>query len=76
MNNLAVSSIMLVTCISPIFAEQNTSPLNAYADRSYYTTEEKAVIYWSRLGGAGDNSASSVQAISYTHLTLPTICSV
>ena len=61
MNNLAVSSIMLVTCISPIFAEQNISPLNAYADRSYYTTEEKAVIYWSRLGGAGDNSVSSVQ---------------
>ena len=60
MNNLAVAGVALAVCISPIVAEENTPPLNAYVDRSYYTTEENAVIYWSSRE-AEDDSPGSVQ---------------
>lgn len=61
MNNLLVVCIMLATCISPVFAKPRAATLKAYADRSYYTTEEEAVVHWDGTGGADEDSPSSVQ---------------
>ncbi len=56
--------VMLAACISPVDADQDPDPLNAYADRSYYTAEQNAVIYWSRQGGAEGDSPRSVRVTS------------
>ena len=61
----------------PTGANVNAGPFHSQSNESWFThTPGLKVVYPSSPADAKGLLISSIEAVSYTHLTLPTICSV